>query len=225
MKLTITNKSAYAEEGQSNPIRWAILSGSPEEGFVNESAWLKCKDFFNDYCVAYQGGPRFGIYGFSTEKMTIPKNGEPVYMALSGLTKNFLANFIRLREWLLKNNCPDIGAEAFEDKVILEFAPFYFKNTYNISLISLMIRIINDEKFNGTIEELKTYKIPGDGRDEAKWQTAVKKNVFFQLPEKYQTFVWYCSPTHNSETSKDLPVYQLSSLIHNNGLVSWSTQL
>jgi len=221
MKITYQTRPSYAEEGQSNPIRWVILSGTPDTGFVNESSWLKCKDFFNDYAVAYNGGKRFAIYGFSTEGMAIPKQGEYVYMAVKHLTKNFITNMNTFNKWLNENKCPKIVFWPVDDTVVLQLDPFFLKNTYNISLVSLMIRLLNDETFNGTIEELKTHKIPGDGRDQQKWGVVVNKKVFFDIPKKLDKFLWYCGEGHNSE--KDIQVYQLPSLVHNNGVVSWSS--
>lgn len=219
MKLTITTKSAYAEEGQPNPLRWLILSGTPEKGFVNESAWLRCKDFFNDYAVAYNGGPRFGIYGFSTEAMTIPKKGEPVFMALNGTTKEFLHNLLALNDWLVPH--PPI---AFHNTpaadCIIKIPGEYFQNTYSISLLSLIIRLMNCEKKFKDFGEAISYKGFPD-KDQQKWNQVVAKNVFFALPEKFQKYTWYVGEQHNSE-SKDLPGYQLSSLVHNGGVLSYS---
>lgn len=224
MKLTFKDQSSYSEESQSNPIRWAILSGTPEKGFVNESAWLKCKDFFNDYAVAYNGGTRFGIYGFNTTNMTIPKLGEPVYMAVKCLTKNFMFNMNTFNTWLKDNGHLTIPYYTVDKEVVvLEFDQFFLKNTYNISLVSLMIRLLNDETFNGTIEDLKTHKIPGDGRDQQKWGTVVAKNIYFKLPKKLDGYLWYCGEKSNSNT--EVPVYQLSGLVHNNGVVSWSSYM
>lgn len=221
MKLTIKTKTPYAEEGQPNPLRWLILSGTPETGFVNESAWLRCKDFFNDYAVAYNGGPRFGIYGFSTEVMNIPKKGEPVFMALNGTTKEFLHNLLALNDWLYtKQKCPLVTYYK-TDKAdsIIEIPGYYFQNTYTISLLSLIIRLINHETKFKSFDDVLVYKGFPD-KDQQKWNQVIAKDVFFALPEKFKKYTWYAGENYNSET-KDLPVYQLSGLVHNGGVLSY----
>ena len=56
--------------------------------------------------------------------------------------------------------------------------------------------------------------------DASKWGTVVKKGVFFAIPDKLKKYVWYCGPERNSDNPG--PDYSISSLVHNNGVVSWS---
>lgn len=215
MKFTYTSKGTYSEIGQPNPIRWAILSGTPETGFVNESSWLKCKDFFNDYVVAYNGGKRFGIYGFSTEHMNIPEKGQPVYMAVKDLTSSFLPNLNTLNGGLPE---PVGVLKAEDDTVVLRIPAYYFENTYNISLISLMIRLCNIDYVFSSYEEFVNYKQHA-GQDQNLWNNVVAKGKYFNLPDHLKGYVWYAGEQYNS--TKEMQVYQMSSLIHNGGVVSW----
>lgn len=216
MKINFVSKSPYAEEGQPNPIRWAILSTTDGNTFKNESAWLKCKDFLNDYCVAYNGGPRFAIYGFSTEGMSIPKKGESVYVAVKELTTSFLDNLKMLNKML---PAPIVEHSLADGIVILDMPPLFWKNTYNISLITLMIRLCNVEHKFASFEEFKKYKLFAQ-KDQMKWDQVAAKNMFFDIPKKFDEYVWYAGPNYNDK--KECPTYQLASLVHNGGVLSWS---
>lgn len=217
MKFTYTNKGGYSEIGQPNPIRWAILSGSPDAGFQNESSWLKCKDFFNDYVVAYNGGQRFGIYGFSTEGMKIPAKGEPVYMAVKDWKPPFLTNLD-----VLNQGIPEaVERHMVGEQLILEIPAYYFKNTYNISLLTLLIRLCNIDHTFETFEEFASYKQHAV-QDQQLFNTVQDKGKFFNIPDHLKDYVWYAGAQFNDKVFKG-QVYQLSSLVHNNGLVSWST--
>jgi hypothetical protein len=222
MKITYTHKNTYAEEGQPNPIRWLILSGTPETGFKNESEWLKCKDFFNDYAVAYQGGKRFNIYGFDTSNMHIPKTGEPVYIAVKETTEYFDVNMGVVNQWLSDRGLPRISCHKGTNDAdyVLEFPEYFFRNTYNISLISLIIRLCNIEYFFKDFEEMKVYQTFPQ-KDQQKWNQVVAKDVFFNIPKKLQEYIWYCGKQHNS---KNPPAdYALSSLVHNCGVLTWQS--
>lgn len=214
MKFTYNSKGAYSEIGQPNSIRWAILSGTPEDGFVNESSWLKCKDFFNDYVVAYNGGKRFSIYCFSTEKMTIPAKGVPVYMAVKDVCPSFEHNIKIL-------NLPQsIEMYECEHVFILKLDELYFRSTYNISLLSLMIRLCNIEhKFKDYTEFVEYKEHPKQDQD--LWDNVVKHNYFFDIPEPLQQYIWYEGPKYNDKVFQG-DGYQLSSLVHNCGIIAYS---
>lgn len=221
MKITFTTKPTYAEEGQPNPLRWAILSKDADGNFTNETSWLRCKDFFNDYVVAYNGGKRFNIYGFSTEKMALPKKGEDVYIALDALTSSFEYNLERLNEWLISQILPIIPYEMSQcNKIVLSFDSFYFSNTYNVSLVSLIIRLLNVDTHFTSFEEVIKYKDFAP-KDQQKWDVAVKAGVFFNIPDQFNKYVWYINKETNSEVTPNTH-YSYASLVHNNGLISWT---
>lgn len=213
MKITWKTQPSYAEEGQPNPLRWAILSGSLEEGFTNETSWLKCKDFFNDYCYTYNTGKPMAIYGFNTKDMAIPAKGEPVYIAVKDITPQFKEN--------VQNVTSNVAIhEADDGTCVLELHPDHFANTYSISLVSLVIRLCNVEHSFGSLEEMKVYqKFPS--QDQSKWNQVVAKKVFFSLPEKLKKYIWYSGEQHNSETEVTMASYQLASNIHNCGVLTY----
>lgn len=219
-EIKFQSKGSYAEEGQDNPIRWLILSKQGDSLFQQESAWIKCKDFFNDLAYTIQTGKQFTIYGFNAGNMNPPKRGEPVYMLISGLQKGFRHNLAVVNTWLGEQNVPAIKTEEYKDgQLLVVFDPFFFTNVYNISLISLLLRVVNVDKEFSSFDEIKQFKPQGYG-DQSKWGTIVKKGVFFNLPEKFKKYVWYVSDGRNSETPG--AEYSVSSLVHNNGVVTWS---
>lgn len=222
MKVTLTPIEPYAEEHQPNPLTWYILKKTGKDTFVNVSAPIVCKDFFNDLAYTLMTGKSFGIYDFNAGKFKLPAN-EPVYMLLTKTTPQFLTNLTSvLNPELLASQMPMIGAMEVDNGILVSFDPKFFNNTYNISLVSLIIRLLNIEHSFKDFEEVKKY----DGfpmKDQLKWNAVVAKNKWFSLPEKFKEYVWYCGPQHNSKTLTD--EYQLSQLVHNNGVLSWGQYL
>lgn len=215
-KLLYTSKGSYSESSQPNNIRWCILSGTIEDGFVNESSWLKCKDFFNDYVVAYNGGKRFSIYSFNTQKMLIPAKGENVYVAVKDVCPSFTPNLELLNEWL---DCP-IEIYNNEQGYILELSEYYFRSTYNISLITLMIRLCNTEHKFSSVEEFAEYK-QFPKQDQDLWDNVMKHLYFFNLPEQLQQYIWYEGAQYNDKVYQG-GEYNLASFVHNNGVIAYS---
>lgn len=219
MKITITSKGTYGEEGQPNPMRWMILTKEDDNSYKNETSWLRCKDFFNDFVYARHTKKYFNIYGFDTNKMNVGSPGEPVYMLLDVLTKQFLYNMDALNTWLKEDQkMPWIPYTPHEGKVLLQIPSIYFDNTYNISLLSLIIRLLNVEHEFKWFKEVITYKEFPE-KDQQKWDQVVKKKTFFKLPEDLKKYIWYAGPTCNS--IKEPEGYQVKSLVHNNGVLSW----
>jgi hypothetical protein len=224
MKIAISNKGGYIEEGQPNPMRWMILSKNKDGSFQNESAWIKCKDFFNDYAYTYMTGKGFKIYGFEAPSMKVPKKGEPMYMLLDVLTQQWRHNMEVFNEWLYIKEMPQLKWQDHnEAQVVLEIPSKYIENTYNISLLTLIIRLLNIEHEFSTFEEAIAYK-EFPPRDQGKWSPVVAANRFFALPEKLTKYVWYCGSACNSENEEKYDGY-LPGVIHNNGVLSWSNYL
>lgn len=224
MAITITNKGSYSEEGQPNPMRWMLLSQITSGTYQNESAWLKCKDFFNDLAYTMQTDKSFEIYSFDAGKMkaSFENSDDCINMLLDVLTPTFIHNLEIINKWLDdRQNLPHIYWEKQDKgKVFITFDPIYFKNTYNISLISLIIRLCNyDNMVFNTFKDLEDCKKFPHG-DQWKWDTVVKKGIYFNLPVALQKYVWYEDATHNSETIKD--GYMIPQLVHNNGVVAWT---
>ena len=222
MKVTIKPKATYAEEGQPNPLNWYILKKTGKDTFENVSAPIICKDFFNDLAYTLQTGKSFSIYGFNAGSFKLPAD-EPVYMLLTKTTPQFIGNFYNvLNPWLVEQKCPSIDLMIVDNGYLIKFDLWYFKNVYRISLVSLIIRLLNVEHSFKDFQEVIDYK-KFPTKDQLKWDQVVKKGVFFKIPNKLEKYIWYCGKDHNSETIKE--GYQVSSMVHNNGVLEWSQYL
>jgi hypothetical protein len=126
-----------------------------------------------------------------------------------------------MNDWLhWHEGMPVIAMDGWkEGKVLITIPREYFRNTYNISLLSLIIRLMNVaqvfESFEDVIKEKDFYP-----KDQNLWDQVVAKGVFFNLPEHLKKFVWYYDANNNSETKKE--GYNIPSLVHNCGVLAWS---
>jgi len=223
MQVTIKSKGSYAEEDQPNPLQWYILKKTGDTTFENVSAPIICKDFFNDLAYTLQTGHAFSIYGFNAGSFKLPKD-EPVYMFLTKTTKELKENYYNaLLPFLEEQKAGMIGFVEVSNGILICIDRWYFENVYRISLVSLIIRLLNIEHAFKDFEEVKAYK-KFPSKDQYKWDIVVAKNKFFAVPAKLAGYLWYCGPKHNSDTVKHGD-YQLSSLVHNNGVLEWSKYL
>lgn len=219
--IKVTHNGNYSEEGQVNPLRWCILKQVGPDDFISQSNWLKCKDFFNDYVYSYHSKKDFTIYGFNAGKMDIPYGGN-VFMALKHQTPAFVHNITKaVNPWLVEQGMPElILTPANDGMLLLELDKKYFDNTLNISLISLLIRVVNTLGKFKNFEEIKNFNGIPDG-DKNKWGQVVAKGTYFNIPEKYRKYLWYYDEKRNSEKVTDPKDYQLSHLVHNCGVLAW----
>lgn len=210
----------YSEVPQNNPLRWMMLKpGKKKNEFIQDSYWLKCKDFFNDYVYARQKcGEPFQIYGFDTTNMHLGKPDEPVYCLLKKFGSAFLANMEVVNKWLKEEQkLPPVKLLQEEEYILAEFPPVYWENTYNVSLISLLMRVVSCNKEFKTFDEIAKFSPFGESH---LWPPVVKKGLFFNIPDKFKGYVWYQNQKQNSEKIKS--GYDISYLIHDNGVISWS---
>lgn len=216
-KVNIKHTGSYAEEGQTNPIRWINLKQVDAKTFESSSNWWKCKDFLNDLAYTYKTGKSFSIYGWNAGEVGHPEPGKPFWFAIKNLSEPFFHNIKNvLNPWLKTQGMPELQLVK-QDPVLLALDPKYFDNTYNISLITLIVRLCNYEmKFNNFQEVIDCTKFPSGDQD--KWNAVTTKKKYFNIPDKFKKYVWYSTPEYNSEKDVD---YQISSLVHNNGVVDW----
>ena len=218
-KINFKQLTSYAEETQPNSLQWAILSQEKDGSYTQVSAWIICKDFFNDLAYTIQTGKDFSIYGFNAGKMNPPAKDQPVYMVLRNFTPTFVQNVDKVNDFLAKQGLSIVKLSHADDKhLLLEWNPWFFSNTYYISLMSLIIRLCNyGHTFNSFTDIVTTKDFPY--KDQQKWNAVVKKNVFFALPEKLKGFVWYYNESSNSNCAIDN--YRIPGLVHNCGVLSW----
>jgi hypothetical protein len=222
MKITLKNLSIhYSEIPQPNPLRWYIVVPKGAATYENVSGELKCKDFFNDLAYTIQTGKDFSIYGFNAGTYSPPKKDKPVYLAVKHTTAYFEGNMKVLNKWLEKDQgFPAVGVEKSQEGIyLLTIPPIYWTNTYYTSLITLVIRLMNQEEAFSSFDEVikkTTFAV----QDQNLWKQVVAKKWFFKnLPTKLSKYVYYCGEAYNSE--KQVDAYSISQLVHNNGVIGW----
>lgn len=224
MKITLKNLSIhYSEIPQPNPLRWYIVVPKGAATYENVSGELKCKDFFNDLAFTIQTGKDFTIYGFNAGNYSPPKKDQPVYLAVKNTTPYFETNMKVLNKWLEKDQgFPAIGCEKSQEGLyLLTIPPIYWTKTYYTSLITLVIRLMNQEEAFSSFDEVikkTTFAV----QDQNLWKQVVAKKWFFKdLPAKLSKYIYYAGSAYNSE--KGVDNYALSQTVHNNGVISWMT--
>jgi hypothetical protein len=220
IKIKFQSKPNYAEESQPNPLQWAIVSAESDGSFLQQSAWIICKDFFNDLAYSIQLGKHFRIYGFNAGEMKPPAKNDYVYMIVRKFTDTWMDNVDKVNDYLKSRGYPGVNlSNVDKENILLEWHPWFFENTYRISLMSLVIRLCNyGIKFNSWEDIVNCKTFPQ--RDQEKWNPVVKKGIFFDLPEYMNKFVWYYNDTTNSECA--IEDYRIPGLVHNCGVLSWT---
>jgi len=205
----------YGEAAQHNPLRWAIYTHSQEDQlFHPQSAWFKCKDFFNEVTALYNHGTRANIYGFST-KEPFMVNPYGVFIRLKALRKGFYDNIEVLNTLLeaqLGTKLLPVPVEDMKDECLLLLPRVLFNSTYIISKVTLWIRCCNVEVVFESMEKMQ----------ELSPESLVKRaSLNLLVPDSHKKYWFYAGKDHNSEKSPDAYV----SLIHNNGFASWDFAL
>jgi hypothetical protein len=222
MKITLKSLGIhYSEIPQPNPLRWYIVVPKDKQTFENVSGELKCKDFFNDLAYTIQTGKDFTIYGFNAGQYSPPKKDKPVYLAVKYTTNWFETNMKVLNKWLVEDQgFEPIGVDKSQEGLYLLTIPaIYWTKTYYTSLITLLIRLMNQEQEFKTFDEV-VKKTTFATQDQNLWKQVVAKGWFFKnLPKALSKYVYYAGSAYNSE--KPVDSYAISSTVHNNGVIGW----
>jgi len=211
--------TTYAEIGQPNSLRWEVLYRDGNT-FIPKSGKLKCKDFFNDMVSKIVAGRDLSIYGWSTAPLQINDTG--VWMRLTHLTNPelFENNINTIINPKMKEDISlELTTELLGNDEALLFIPIeIFKTTYLISLTSWLVRLAT---YGSTLESFdKALDGPQAIADHAISGTGVKliRKWGFKVPKDYQQYWYFCGAEYNSV--KDAAPN--ASLVHNNGVMSWS---
>jgi hypothetical protein len=219
-KIKIQDNSTYAEEGQKNPLRWKTLFREDTTNFVDQSGWIKCKDFYNDTVAYFKEGSVFSIYSY---KNAVKKNDEGVYFLLKYIKDktSFFKNIEVVNQQLFKDLKCQLGVwDHKDDEMVLCIPNELWETTYRISMITMVVRLCNYGCTYGAWEGLWAPDAPVN-KIEHSFTMEAKNNALkngFLVPEKFQKYWWYCGPEHNSEKVKG----QTGGTIHNNGVSNWS---
>lgn len=221
-KLKLTNKKTYGEVAQPNPIRWRILLRNGDN-MTDQSGKFKCKDFFNDVLAYYHTKTSFNMYSFENN---VEFNTEGLYVLLTEIEDNprFIKNICDgINQRLQK----ELGVQLslFEQKkgsIILLIPHALFKNTYLISLVTLLIRVCNNDITFSCWEDFFLEDSPL-----LTIETSILKDS--KLFVKTQGFItpkagedcWFYATWGISSKTIDGKVSSNSGVIHNNGIASW----
>lgn len=210
----------YSEIGQPNPLRWEILFRDGDN-FTPQSGLLKCKDFFNDMVSKIVHGKDLSIYGWTTSCLKL--NDDVIWMRLHHLNNPelFQKNVLDVLNPKLKEDMDiEISVDLLPNScALVGFPVALFKNTYLISLSSWVVRLCNyGSKLESFDKALDGPEAKADCAIHSKGVVLVRK-WGFKIPKDYQPF-WYYSSKEWNGVNKPEPC---ASVIHNNGVMSWSS--
>jgi len=212
--LVLNNIEGYSEAGQANPLRWATFKRDGDT-FVQQTGKIKCKDYFNDFVAKYRGHT-VKIYGMDTSKYKEDTYG--VFIGLWYTTPQFLGNLERALNPKLEN---ELGFKLFPvqvgDVVLMLLPRALFENTYTISFVTLLIRACNDALEWSSYEHMVAESMESLIENQRVWL----KQAPLLPPEHLRKYWYYCGPQYNSEIVQENN-YSFSSLVHNNGFISWA---
>lgn len=218
--LPFGKPTVYAENGQTNPIRYVVYYKNEDGTYQAQTNEFKCKDFFNDM-VAWYHGIKFLRYGMDFREFNL--NEEGVYVELRNLKPQFLDNV----KVVLGEEFKVFGAEVSFEKIgarktsVMMFIPRkFFSCTYFISYLTLMLRNCNWDV---------SYTSPGDifsysGSDGLLKTSKAIMNKWPLKDEPWFSEYWYY---YRAEINSKKPYQQeyWDSCVHNCGVVQWSIQL
>ena len=217
-KLDITHKNTYSEIPQANPLRWRIMYRKGDT-LSSQSGILKCKDFFNDIVAYKKAKLTFSIYSFSNK---VKFNRDGLYLHLTDLYnyEKFMENIVVVNNKLQEQL--KVGLKLFpinETSAVLCIPHKLWKNTYYISMVSMLIRLCNYNIQYTTWESIFDPAAPINTAESA-FSAKAKERALkhgFKLPKALQKF-WYWAGVANSGDGKKV----IPSVVHNNGVSSWN---
>ena len=218
LELKLTHKNTYAEIGQANPMRWRLLH-KRKGVFYSQSGLIKCKDFFNDVVAWKRAKQKFSIYSFSNK---VKFNRDGMYFHLTSISNDLL--FKHNLDVLNTRIKEDLGVEISyfkhtDTSAVICIPHKLWKNTYYISLVSMMIRLCNYDKQYETWGDFFDEKAPLCTIETAfskKTREYTKENGF-KIPANLRKFWFWAGKDYHSGNQ----VKPMGSVIHNNGVNNW----
>jgi hypothetical protein len=217
--IRFTKRPNYAEVDQPNPLRFQVYY--EENGtLVPQTGKMKCRDFLNDV-VSARKGVNFYIYGLDNN--TIKTNEQYVWIRFYNLKQSFTHNW---ETWVKSMAEAACGEEIKTYKpssvsVMMRIPAYFFDYTYRISLLTLLIRLSNYGKnFESLAQALNS------GHEVEILHSRAKLVILqqqFNIPDELKEYWFYHNGTYNSK--KEFPAYVKNSIIHNNGICSWSNNI
>lgn len=220
LNIKLSNTSTYAEVGQINPLRWKTLFKEADGSFIDQSGWIKCKDFFNDTVAFFKEKSVFSIYGYKND---IKKNEEGVYMLLKFVSDK--PSFIKNIEVVNKQLKQDLGCELSvqdhkDDELVILIPNELWETTYRISMVTMVIRLCNYGVTYSQWNDIWAEQSPVHNPEHAFTLDAKvnAQNLGFKVKPEFSKYWWFCGKEYNNETKPK----QTGGTIHNNGVSNWS---
>lgn len=201
----------YIEDNQTNPIRWALYHYEESTNtFTPQTGWFKCKDFFNDV-VAWYKDVKGSIYNMNLT--TVKLNEYGVWVLLKGINEGFEHN----SKFVAEHFGIELNFAPFDDDpshCLTFFPKEVFKNTFTISLLTLLLRAANEkEEYESLAQLIEKTK-------ESQVRMPQFAKVLKGLPKELQNYWFYCGDRFNPEKWDASYPVTLDS-IHSNGCFSW----
>ena len=208
--------SSLTESFQNNPLRWCVVK-KKEDKILSQTPIFKCKDYFNDF-VAKKNGIKFIKYGMDNSKIVFNKDGG-LHVLVMKVIPEFLTNLKCLEEKCLEDLGNTLTVVYQDDMgVVLNFPKEFWKSTYTVSLVSLLIRCCNyqyfPENWEGFFKKGSPIGIKQENVLTLNTLTWVK-NLGLKAPVSN----WYSIP--GVENLEETLSYEKENYIHNNGCNNW----
>jgi hypothetical protein len=218
--IKLTNDSRYCEVGQTNPLRWKTLFKEKDGSFIDQSGWIKCKDFFNDTLAYFKVGTKFSIYGYKND---IKKNEEGVYFLLKEIKDmdSFIDGLNVMNVRLFKDlKCEVAYWPQEKGQCVILLPNQIWESTYILSLATMIIRCAN---YGYKYKEWEDFFAPGTPMNTVEHAFTEKAKKFtkehgFLVPKEYRKYWWFFNKQHNSGTNPNAT----GGTIHNNGACEWT---
>ena len=210
--------TVLTEAGQSNPIRWALVSKKGDV-LTPKSPWFKCKDYFNDV-VAAKHEMFFTQYGFNNKTMSSYKDDGAYVMV------NFIQDKVAFQkdvEAIMKPEFPVLFEDLPDQMMLLYIPEHYFENTYRISLLTYLIRASNQPvgtpaNFESVTQAFKSPVVLADHAFPAHIKPKLAA-IGWDCPN--QDLWWWASGANFNNIVCPAGGSDLNNSIHNAGVCSW----
>lgn len=214
---------ALTESAQYNPLRWRIMYREKDK-LTSQAQLMKCKDYFNDL-VALRKGHVFSVYGFKNDTVKFNKWG--LYILLTDVMKadQFIENVNSSINVRLKADMQTTIRCWKQDNtsVVIRIPNKMWESTYYISLLTMMLRVCNNNVEFSSWDDLYSAKSPLNTIERSFTEDA--KRFTHLLGFKLPIDTWYY---YNSQYNgmKDVNIAAIGgSTIHNNGCSAWCSSL
>lgn len=211
------------ESSQVNPLRWRIMYRE-KDILTSQAQLMKCKDYFNDL-VALRKGHVFTVYGFKNDTVKFNKWGLYILLTEVGKADQFIGNVEKAINVRLKADMgTSIRCWKQDDKsVVIRIPNKMWESTYYISLLTMMLRVCNNNVEFSSWDDLYSDKSPLNTVERSFTQDAklFTKHLGFKLP--IDTWYYYNSQ-YNGMGEVNIAAIG-GSTIHNNGCSAWCSHI